>query len=68
MYKNLKKDIQASFGEISKIRHCTMLSDDILLATKKRVSESTLWRIFVDVEDNYRPHEYTLDILSVYLH
>lgn len=67
MYNTLKKEIEASFGEISKIRHCKMLSESILYVTNQRVSESTLWRIFVEPSGIYQPHEYTLDILTFYL-
>lgn len=66
-YNSLKEDLTKGFGAITKIRHCKSLSDKIYEVTHFRVSESTLWRIFVEKESTYRPHEYTLDILASYL-
>ena len=67
MFNSLKSSITTTFGDVSKIRHCKMLSDQIFEVTNYRISESTLWRIFVEKGSVYRPHEYTLDILSFYL-
>jgi len=64
----LKEEIQRKFGrEITYAKDCQILSEQIRLATKRQLSESTLKRFFGVVESPFSPSNFTLDTLAVYL-
>lgn len=64
----LRAEIQNKFGKnILYASDCQTLSEQILNATKRRLSSSTLKRFFGIIQSPFAPSKYTLDTLSIFL-
>ena len=59
--------LKAYGQEISYPKDCQYLSDSILQNTKRRISVSTLKRLFGIIKSPYNPSKYTLDTIALYL-